>query len=74
MARQWTCRLDFAEREKGFLMGLPRLEFSPIKSQSGEKLGDDLVNHRGEPNADVTKGEFLPHRKKKDYLETWGKD
>lgn len=61
--------------KKGFLMELPRLGVKAERSQSGEKLSDALVSHRSGQNADMTKGKFLPHRKKeKDYLETWGKD
>lgn len=64
----------FRERERVFLT-LPRLEFSSHikKNQSSEKLSNHLLNHRGGQNADMTKGKFLPHGKKKSCFVTWGK-
>lgn len=72
--RTMNVQARLCREKKGFLMELARLECSPIKRQRGEKLSDDSVNHRGGQNGDMTKGKFLPHSKKKDYLETWGKD
>lgn len=66
----------FRERERVFLT-LPKLELSSHikkkKNQSSEKLSNHLLNHRGGQNADMTKGKFPPHGKRKSYFVTWGK-
>lgn len=74
MARPWTWRLDFEERKRVFLW-TPK-----AGSQSGEKSKRREAERcssesQKRPNAEMTKGKCLPHRKQeKDYLETWGKD